>query len=284
MLDAEGSNEAFGLLPQWVVEKMPWDNEWVIDHLNQQIKPTSEVVHLSSQAETVQKTLVRARQRKCFRVLDGWRDEMYSIYGTKPRVSVERAGSPLFGINTFGVHMTVYTMVNGELRIWVPRRAHNKQTYGGLLDNSVAGGLSAGEDPFDCLIREAAEEASLPELLVRRNAKACGTVSYFHLRDNRAGGEDGLCQPECQIVYDMVVEADVQLKPNDAEVEDFFLYSAGEIKSRMSNSEFKPNCVLVLLDFFVRHGILTADNEPRYTEMVARLHRRLPFPVPKTWK
>lgn len=267
----------FGFLPRWVVERMPWGTDWKIDPLNMQIMPVVEPAQLSSQPETIQRTLMRARRGKCFQVLDGWRNEMYPVAGHRS-VAMERAGSALFGINTYGVHMTVYTVIDGKTKIWVPRRARDKQTYGGMLDNTVAGGLTAGEHPFDCLLREATEEASLPEDLVRRNAKPCGTVSYFHLRDCRAGGESDLCQPECQYVYDMAVERDVQPKPNDSEVEEFFLCSIDDIESRLSNSEFKPNCALVLLDFLVRHSFLTADNEPCYTEIATRLHRALPFP------
>ncbi len=47
----------------------------------------------------------------------------------------------------------------------------------------------------------------------------------------------------------------------------------------MALGEFKPNCALVLLDFFVRHGIVTAENEPDYIDIVSRLHRRVEFPT-----
>ena len=196
-------------------------------------------------------------------------------------VSMERAGSALFGINTYGVHMTAYVNTPQEgMKIWVPRRARNKQTYGGMLDNSVAGGLSTGEQPFECLVREAAEEASFSEQLVRSNAKPCGTVSYFHIRDARAGGEAGLLQPECQYVYDMEIGEEVIPKPGDNEVEDFYLWSVGEVKRALAEGQFKPNCAVVLLDFFIRRGILTAENEKDYVEIVSRIHRKLPFPTP----
>lgn len=45
----------------------------------------------------------------------------------------------------------------------------------------------------------------------------------------------------------------------------------------MAEGQFKPNCAMVLLDFFVRHAILTPDNEADYAEIVSRLHRKLPF-------
>ncbi|KAK3096334.1 hypothetical protein LTR53_019395, partial [Teratosphaeriaceae sp. CCFEE 6253] len=120
-----------------------------------------------------------------------------------------------------------------ELRIWVPRRAATKQTYGGMLDNTVAGGISTGETPFESIIRESAEEASLPAELVRANAKAVGTVTYFHIRDQRAGGETRLLQPECQYVYDLELGESVVPRPSDDEVEGFELMGVEEVKEAL---------------------------------------------------
>jgi hypothetical protein len=52
-------------------------------------------------------------------------------------LSVERAAAKLFGVITFGVHMTVYEQKGGAgvdadvnaMRVWVPRRAATKPTY-----------------------------------------------------------------------------------------------------------------------------------------------------------
>lgn len=269
-------------MPEWAVEKMPWGDLWELDTKKRTVKPgPSESV--PSQEELIRATLEKARDSKVFEVLKGWRNELYPIFGPRNTleniVSMERAGSALFGINSYGVHMTVYVQTEEGMKIWVPRRARNKQTYGGYLDNTVAGGLSTGEKPFECMIRESAEEASFPEDLVRSKAKTCGTVSYIHIRDKRAGGETGLFQPECQHVYDMEVSADVVPKPNDNEVEEFYLWTIAEVQKALAEGNIKPNCALVLLDFFVRHGILTAENEPDYVEIVSRLHRKLPFPT-----
>ena len=281
-LHLRGGSGPLGYIPEWVVEKMPWGDLWEIDTKKRTVKPgPSETV--PSQEELIRGTLERARDSKVFEVLKGWRNELYPIFGpTNPLekiVSMERAGSALFGINSYGVHMTVYVQTEEGMKIWVPRRARNKQTYGGYLDNTVAGGLSTGEKPFECMIRESAEEASFSEDLVRSKAKACGTVSYVHIRDKRAGGETGLFQPECQYVYDMEVPADVIPKPHDNEVEEFYLWTVAEVQKALAEGQIKPNCALVLLDFFVRHGILTAENEPHYIEIVSRLHRKLPFPT-----
>jgi hypothetical protein len=48
-----------------------------------------------------------------------------------------------------------------------------------MLDNSVAGGITAGMLPFDSLVKESMEEASLPEDIIRRHAKSVGAISYF---------------------------------------------------------------------------------------------------------
>lgn len=235
------------------------------------------------QEQIIRETLERAKGIDSFAVLKGWRNELYPIHGhngaMEESISMERAGSALFGINSYGVHMTVYVSAPEGMKIWVPRRARSKQTYGGMLDNSVAGGLSSGETPFECVIREASEEASLSEKLLRSKARPCGTVSYVHVRDKRAGGETGLIQPECQYVYDLDVDAEITPMPNDNEVEEFYLWTVDEVKAAMARGEFKPNCAMVLLDFFVRHGILTAENEPDYMDIVSRIHRRLLSPT-----
>ncbi|KAL9049531.1 MAG: hypothetical protein Q9162_007177 [Coniocarpon cinnabarinum] len=243
-----------------------------------------------SRSAVVAATAAAMRATGHFQVLSKWRDELYPVFAEDGTVlfDIERAASALFGIVTYGCHMTMYVkeQVNGEevTRIWVPRRARHKETYGGMLDNTVAGGLSCGETPFSGLVREAEEEASLDPELIRTRAKAAGTVSYFHIRDARAGGERGLLQPECQYVYDMDVGADVIPKPSDGEVEGFELMGVEEVKKAMAHGEFKPNCALVLLDFFIRRGDLTAEEDDHYAEIVSRLHRVLEFPTARSWR
>ena len=133
-----------------------------------------------------------------------WRGELYSIYrnpfgprdyptgsseaegdGLNYAFSMERAASGLFGIVTFGIHMTVYEEVCGadgtvaDYNVWIPRRAATKQTWPGYLDNSVAGGIEAGLGVLDCVVKESGEEANIPPEVVRRHARATGVISYF---------------------------------------------------------------------------------------------------------
>jgi hypothetical protein len=48
----------------------------------------------------------------------------------------------------------------------------------------------------------------------------------------------------------------------------------------MAKGEFKPNCALLILDFFIRHGILTPDNEKDFDEIKRRIHRDIELPGP----
>ncbi|KAE8441280.1 hypothetical protein EG329_005546 [Mollisiaceae sp. DMI_Dod_QoI] len=239
----------------------------------------------ASRSAAVAATCSYWREQKTFKLLEGWRDELYAVYGPDNSIifDVERSASALFGVVTYGVHMTGYTRVEGAsygIKIWVPRRARTKSTYPGMLDNTVAGGMASGELPLECMVREADEEASLPEKLVRENIKPQGTITYVYLRDERAGGETGLVQPECQYVYDLEIPQGVECKPKDGEVESFELWSVEEVQEALGRGDFKPNCALLVLDFFVRWGILTEENEKDYKEIKERLHRELKFPGP----
>lgn len=269
------------MLPS-TVEALSWPEQWAVDSHARTVTISSLAGNNAAKRSLlVAQTMANARDEGIFRVLKGWRNELYPVYGANGELllDIERAASPLFGVVTYGVHMTAYVRTKEGIKLWVPKRARNKQTYGGMLDNTVAGGISTGEEPFECLVREASEEASLPENLVRKGARAAGTVTYFYVRDQRAGGETGLLQPECQYVYDLEVGDDVLPRPGDSEVEDFYLWTVEEVQRALGKGEFKPNCALVLLDFFVRHGIITQVNEKDYIEIVSRLHRKLEFPT-----
>jgi 8-oxo-dGTP pyrophosphatase MutT (NUDIX family) len=237
---------------------------------------------LQERDENVAKTLAAERERAHFKILKGWRNELYPVYGPDGNilVNIERAASALFGITAYGVYMTGYVNTKDGLKIWVSRRAKNTPTYPGMLDNTVGGAMASGHKPLESVVREASEEASFSKDFVAKSAKCCGTVSYFDIRDDRAvpGAETGFPQPACMYVYDLEVPEDLVLRPHDGEVENFRLLGIHELQAALANGEFKANSALALLDFFIRHGIITPEGEKDYIEIVARLHRKLEFP------
>ncbi|KAK2766825.1 hypothetical protein FQN54_006139 [Arachnomyces sp. PD_36] len=283
-----------GYILNTTVNAFPWPKDcWQIDSAARTVTlltphfpaDTTSVKKAELRSELISRTLAAAVEKDTFKVLRGWRNELYPVYGPGNEVllSMERSATPLFGVVTYGVHMTAYTRDSktGEIKIWVPRRSASKQTYPSMLDNTVGGGMSTGELPGECAVREAMEEASIPEEIVKSKAQMCGAVTYFYMRDARAGGETGLLQPEVEYIYDIELDASVVPQPCDTEVEDFRLWGVEEVKEAMWNSQFKPNAAIVLLDFFIRHGIMTPENEKNYLEIVTRLHRKFEFPIPK---
>ncbi|KAJ7189750.1 nudix hydrolase 20 [Mycena pura] len=223
-----------------------------------------------------------------------WRAEMYPVYrdpfGAHDRgdgdngnfaFEMERAACALFGIVTYGVHMSAYQETVGEngergLRVWVPTRARTKSMWPGFLDNTVAGGIPSGMPAFEALVKECMEEASLDEALVRAHVRAVGSISYY-FRTSK-----GWLQPEVQYTYDMVIPAGAdptpfEPKPSDGEVERFDFMDKDQIEAEMRAGRFKANCAAVLIDLFVRLGFITPDNEPDYLKIVTALHTRFDY-------
>ncbi|OAA56004.1 thiamin pyrophosphokinase-related protein [Cordyceps fumosorosea ARSEF 2679] len=225
------------------------------------------------------------RAADTFPLLRGWRDEAWPVHGRRGGellFSMERAAVGLFGAVRYGVHLTAYVAAGDDagLRVWVPRRAATKSTFPGMLDNTVAGGLTTGEDPFECAVREADEEASLPEAVVRGGARLVGVLTYVYVTDGPNNGEAGFVYPEVEWAYDLQLPPDVVPRPKDGEVDEFYLCDVPTIKRDLAAGKYKTNCAVVMLDFFIRHGLLTAEEEPQLAEIQRRMRRELPFPGP----
>ncbi|TFK75586.1 nudix hydrolase 20 [Pluteus cervinus] len=228
-----------------------------------------------------------------------WRAELYPVYKNpfgshdypesndnlktlNYAFEMERSACALFGIVTYGVHLTIFEESGDgqDLRIWVPTRARTKPTWPGYLDNTVAGGIPSGMSPFESLVKECMEEASLDDRIARKHIRCTGAVSYFFRHACRTAA--GWLQPEVEYVYDLSVprgvdSASFQPKPSDGEVECFELLNQGEVIDRMRAGLFKPNCAIVLIDLFIRRGIITPENEPDYMEIITRLHGRFNY-------
>lgn len=190
-------------------------------------------------------------------------------------LSIERIAAPLFGIITYGVQLLAYTEKDDGLCVWIARRAQTKRTFPGMFDSTVGGSLTTGETPFECLVREANEEASFDTGLTRSKATAVGAISYLCLTDERSKGEKGLLCPEVQLLYEMRIPTDLIPFPRDGEAEGFVLMSIDQLEEALAAGEFTPATGEVVLHFFIRHGILTFENEPNYVSIVSRLHRSL---------
>ncbi|KAH8879454.1 hypothetical protein GQ53DRAFT_672043 [Thozetella sp. PMI_491] len=262
--------------------------EMVLDHQARTLKLFHQPPTEPERTALVAKLTAAWRKAEKFRLLRGWRNEPWPVYGRKGELlfSMERAAVGLFGCMRYGVHLTAFVRRTDEhskypFRIWVPERSHKKASFASMLDNTVAGGMMTGEEPFECIIREADEEASLPEAVVRGGAQLTGTIAYVYLTDERSG-MGNLIYPEVQWIYDLELPDDgsVVPEPKDGEVEKFNLHTIEEIQEQLAVGMWKPNCAVIMLDFLVRHGVYTRENEPDWDAIFRKSHRIMPFPGP----
>lgn len=166
-------------------------------------------------------------------------------------------------------------MVDGEMKMWIQRRASNKASHGGMLDCTVAGAIVAGQTPIESMEREAEEEASFTLEIVKR-AKPCvyassGSNRLLNMNIVRSSGtEESYCRPGCGFGFEVELREGEEPEPNDGEVEEFWCVGMEELRRRLEASEFMPNAAKVLVEWLVGRGLLKGVEMPV---------RELMFPV-----
>jgi thiamine pyrophosphokinase len=162
---------------------------------------------------------------------------------------LDRGALPAFGVIAQGVHVNGYVRRPDGLHLWVGWRARDKPVAPGQMDHIVAGGIPAGLSPLECLVKEAAEEASLPAEIAAA-AVAAERISYVMAND------EGL-RRDVLHCYDLELPEGFRPRPNDAEVDRFELWPAGDLIGVVAEAgPVKFNVNLVLIGFALRHGLL----------------------------
>lgn len=201
-------------------------------------------------------------------IMSPWRSEPYAVTiaaGGPALFAIERAAVPLLGIRAYGVHLNGYVRQGGAIFLWIGRRSRTKQTYPGMLDNAVAGGLPYGLTARQCLIKECGEEAGIPKALAEK-ARPVGALTYTGTMP------EGL-RRDVLYCYDLELPADFAPVCQDGELEAFMLMPVEEVAAVVRDTrQFKFNCNLVIIDFLVRHGLIGPD-EPDYLAIVKGLHQ-----------
>lgn len=204
-------------------------------------------------------------------IVSGRRNEYYPVtrtYSEPPFLQIERAGVPHFGVRAFGVHLNGFVRRADGIHMWIGRRARNKHTYPGMLDNTVAGGQPIGISLRDNLIKECKEEADIPEEMAAR-ALPVGCITYT------LEAADGL-KPDVQFCYDLELPEGLTPRNTDGEIEEFHLWPIARVAKIVEETrEFKFNCNLVIIDFLLRHGLIAPDH-PDYIALNQGLRTRDP--------
>lgn len=224
-------------------------------HPAQSVDARSAAIH-EAMGKLAERGDIPRLRGELFPVAEGW--------GAPLRLTLDRGIVPFFGVKAYGVHVNGYRADSDGLKIWVGTRSPTKRVAPGKFDHLVAGGLGAGYSVGETLVKEAAEEADItPELAAC--ARPVGALSY------RCEGEGGL-RDDTLFIFDLAMPADVIPHNTDGELTRFDLWPVEDSMARVRDSEdFKFNVGPVMIDFFLRHGLLHPDEEPQYLEIAAAL-------------
>ncbi len=202
--------------------------------------------------------VVPRKRREHYPVLSAW--------GAEPLLSIDRAAVTPFGVVAHGIHVNGFVRrPGGGLDLWIGRRSRDRSVAAGKFDNLIAGGQPVGLTLAQNLVKEAYEEAGIgPELAAR--AVPTGAITY------RMEAALGL-KVDCLFVYDLDLDSAFVPRNTDGEVEGFEAMPWQRVAEIVRDTDdFKFNCNLVIIDFLIRHGLIT-PNEPGYLDLCHGLRR-----------
>jgi 8-oxo-dGTP pyrophosphatase MutT (NUDIX family) len=110
--------------------------------------------------------------------------------------------------------------------MWIARRSDTKATDPGRLDNLVGGGVAAGLDTWQTLMKECREEAGLPFELAR-GARQRDVLAFDYVVD------DGLDANEVE-AFDLVLAPGFTPRNEDGEVAGFELVPFAGVRERLA--------------------------------------------------
>jgi len=202
--------------------------------------------------EDVTRALAKERQ------LSAWRDEAYAVsgaFGDAPLCRIERAAARYFGIVTFAAHLN--GLVDRDPpQMWIARRSATKAIDPGQLDNLVGGGIRAGTSVSETLVREAWEEAGIPDTWAGQSV-ATGIVRICRAQPQ------GL-QREIVFVHDLSLPRDYAPRCMDGEAVEHRLVSLTEAARLIAQHEgadvMTADAGLVVLDCLIRRGFVSPDS------------------------
>jgi thiamine pyrophosphokinase len=188
-----------------------------------------------------------------------FRDEPFDVcveFDGKVLTTVDRGALPYFGIRAEGVHVNGIVQRPDGFHLWIAQRAADRPMDPGKLDHIFAGGISAGMDADETLLKEGREEANLPPDIVNRAVYA-GSLRYITQRP------EGLRRDRIHC-YDLILPDGVKPTASDGEVAQFALWRIDRVIETLRNTDrFKFNVSLVLIDFLLRWRLLPDTEETR---------------------
>jgi 8-oxo-dGTP pyrophosphatase MutT (NUDIX family) len=211
-------------------------------------------------------------------LIRAWREEPFAWWDEQGLLAavIERASSRFWGALTLGAHANGYVPDPASGRpthLWIARRAFDKPTDPGRLDNLIGAGVPHGQTPLEALRREAWEEAGLLPDEVRE------------LRPGRV--VELACdipegwQHEWLYVFDLALPAGRVPQNQDGEVHEHRLMPVDEALRCAADGEMTTDAALATLDFALRHELLPPDEAaslaPRFATLCVEADRAARF-------
>lgn len=266
----DGYPKPFGYMHKSILDGLKLSPSWRVDRKQRLLT----MVHGSFQERTqvMRETLLRAVGEGAPTGPRKFYDEALRVVssGGEHVLDMDRSGLDPFGVVSFSAHMIGFVNDGDGVKYWVPKRSSTKPTVPNKLDSTVAGVIRSGEQPIDCMARKTVAEASIPEEYTKANIISCGTVSYQ--MSTTSTGNPG-CQHIISYLYELEFSKGVVPQPGNDEVGTFTLMTLDDVMAALMEGDFVANRAMVWLAYFIRHGIITPENEPDFVEICQRLQR-----------
>lgn len=257
-----------GFLRQNVFEAVQQSPDSFVIDLSEAVTLHPRYTTPQDRSDIMHQVLSKWRNEGLFLPLTGWRNECFDVKassGEQPLMAMERSGTCLFGTIQYGIHINGYVRHPEEgTCLWMQQRSSTKPTWPGKWDSTVGGGIPSQVSAFETALAEAKEEASIPPDLLS-NLQPAGSVSFFY--ENERG-----IYPGVEYVYDLELPPTFVPHNSDGEVDSFQLVPVAEVTERIVSSGYKETSAPVALDFLIRHGCISARNEPFLPDIIELLH------------
>lgn len=196
-----------------------------------------------------------------------WRDEPYPLLDPSGALLavIERASARFWGALTFGAHCNGYVCGDDgqPSHLWVARRAENKPTDPGMLDNLIGCGVPHGQTPREALIREAWEEAGLRPAQLAALASGSVLAIACNIREG--------WQHEWLYAYDLPMPEGLTPVNQDGEVAEHRLWPMAQALEAAADGRMTLDASLATLDFALRHTLLAPAEAGQLAPRLAAL-------------
>jgi hypothetical protein len=227
------------------------------------------LAEVEDRSKAVARVLAKLNERGA---IPGWRGELYPVnrrFGEAPLLLIERAATPLFGLQTYGINVNGLVRDGNGWKVWIARRSTAKHVDPGMLDLVVGGGQPHGLSIADNLLKECAEEACIGPTLAERARPASVTTMIIEAAEGLRVG--------VQFNFDLELPADFQPRNDDGEVSEFQLWTMQRLEENLRTADdFMFDAGLAKLDLLVRFGAIGPE-DPDYLDLIAHLRRPAPF-------